>query len=247
MTPTRNASPAGTAGAAPATAQARRRRSPGVVGACVVLLVAGTVMLGWAWWPREAPPAPLPTAEFSVGAADPRAEPTGRSPSGAPSEPPAPTRGRPDRLVVESLGIDAPIDVVDLDPAGALVVPGDPGRVGRWAGGADADDDAGTMLLAGHVDADGRLGALHALARAAPRARVLTTDAAGAVTSWRVVALESLDKDDVPEFGRSGPHRLVVVTCGGEVRRTPAAATYEDNVLLTAVPEPRGAPVTTER
>lgn len=212
-----------------------RRGVPAVLGGACVLGGAGLV--AWGLHPAPAPDAPLPTAPFSVAATGRPGDPVRGATTSTASKPEAlPTPG-PSRLVVPSLGIDAPIDDVALDPSGGLVVPGDPARVGRWTGAAASTARKGTTLLAGHVDSDGRLGALHGLSRAAPAARIVTTDAAGRPTTWQVVALETRHKDDVPAFPATGPRRLVVVTCGGRVLRTSAGFTYEDNVVVTAVPD----------
>lgn len=203
------------------------------LGVGVALVVIGLT-------PAEPAAAPLPKAAFSVSGQSARAAADSQE-GAAPG-----TRGAgalgPHRLAVASLGIDAPLTAQEL--AGeSLVIPGDPRTVGWWSGGAALDAAAGTTLLAGHVDRDGRLGALHDLYRITPGASVVTTDANGRESRWRVVSLEARPKTDLPEFSASGPRRLAIVTCGGAVVRTEHGTGYADNVIVVAEPEapPRAA------
>jgi hypothetical protein len=65
------------------------------------------------------------------------------------------------------------------------------------------------------------------------------TDASGAVTRWRVVSRELIEKRAVPLaalFQRAGPPRLVLLTCGGEF--LPELRSYADNVVVVAEPVP---------
>ena len=68
-------------------------------------------------------------------------------------------------------------------------------------------------------------------------APVAVTDADGTVHRYRVTDVESIDKDSAPLdvwFARSGPPRLVLVTCGGTWQED--VGHYSDNVVVTAEP-----------
>jgi hypothetical protein len=141
----------------------------------------------------------------------------------------------PTRLVVPALHVDAPVDAVDA-PAGDLEVPDDPARVGWWRLGATPGDSGGSALLAGHVDSavDGP-GALFHLDRLRPGDGV-TVRTASRETRYLVAAVRHYVKADLPRdlADRSGPPRLVIVSCGGpfdHVHRT-----YLDNVVVYATP-----------
>ncbi|STD06770.1 Sortase family [Dermatophilus congolensis] len=141
----------------------------------------------------------------------------------------------PSRVVIPSLGVDAPI--VDAPVrARELVVPGDVKVVGRWGAGASLGADQGDTLLAGHVDVRGDLGALHQLSRIEPGAEVYTSDAVGRVKFWTAASLIVRAKDHLPSWQASGPRRLILVTCGGPVQRREGRWSYRDNILVTAVP-----------
>jgi hypothetical protein len=143
------------------------------------------------------------------------------------------------------------------------MIPDDVGLVGSWTDGAPAPAPApapaqdpasastpadigsavaaGTTLLAGHVNHVGQgNGVLHDLYRIDPRATIYLTDRVDRVTRWQVVASTAVLKAELPASvfaGRSGPRRLVLVTCGGPIHhRKGHGWTYDDNVVVTATP-----------
>jgi hypothetical protein len=156
---------------------------------------------------------------------------------------------RPSTLIIPSICVDGAIVATTREATGALLIPGDVHDVGMWdngapllsaAGGAYAE---GTTLVAGHVNYVGQGdGALFNLYQVQPGAVVYATDAWGRTTLWRVVSAESVLKQDLPASvfaGNQGPRRLVIVTCGGDIRYVPGSGwTYDDNVVVTAVPAP---------
>lgn len=147
-----------------------------------------------------------------------------------------------DRLFIQSLDVEAPIDDVGADH-GAMIIPADIARVGRWESGGALDGADGTVLIVGHVNIAGQgLGALYRLSEIQPGAVVVTTDGQGRRSSWRVTALESVNKRALPAdiFDPSGPRRLVLVTCGGALMHIDGPGggynTYENNIVVRAEP-----------
>lgn len=217
----------------PGAGAPRRGPTPGVrraaAAVALVALAAGAalVALGLRGRPAE---APLSARTFSIS-----------SPAHADAAAQEVRTDYPaDRLVVESLGIDAPLVPERVDAAGELVVPGAVDSVGLWADGPGLSARSGTTVLAGHVDRSGDLGALHPLYRIEPGAAVVVTDARARITRWRVVQLRVVDKDALPDFGAPGPRRLAIVTCGGAVVDTPGGRRYASNVIAVAEPEGSG-------
>lgn len=219
---------------------ARRRASGSLLGLLLVGLGCGA--LGWAggyYWYANAP-APLPTAEFDIG----------RPSDGATGVPPAvadpgpssgsaapPVRLSANALSVPSLEIEAEVvafgvrnDELELPP---------PAQVAIYEGGAFPGEPSGTVLIAGHVNSRtlGR-GALFNLAEIKPGASVWVSDGSGRAVEYEVVSLKTLRKEALPQdvFARGGTPRLVIVTCGGNIIRTPTGSHYESNVIVTAVP-----------
>jgi sortase (surface protein transpeptidase) len=180
----------------------------------------------------QALPAPsVPSPDTSAAAP---AVPTRDAAPIAVAQVPAPLR-----LTVPVLGIDAPVEPVGVRSDGAMDLPADIGRVG-WYRFGPAPGAAGSAVLAGHVDdREQGLGVLAALRRAEVGTEVAVTDAAGSTTRWRVVAREVVTKQALPldrVFGRDGPPRLVLVTCGGPF--LPEYGSYRDNVVVVAEPLP---------
>lgn len=146
----------------------------------------------------------------------------------------------PTRLTAPSVGIDAPVVPVGVEPDGLMEVPTIVAEVGWYAYGSAPGDDEGSIVLAGHVDSrsQGR-GAFFALQDLQPGDEVRLDDADGATTTWVVTGRSTIEKEVVPLdelFRRDGPSRLVLVTCGGDFdadRRS-----YRSNVVVTAEPAP---------
>jgi hypothetical protein len=152
---------------------------------------------------------------------------------------PSPDVVPPARVAVPARGLDVPVDPVGTAPDGQMALPDDVGRAG-WYRFGPAPGAPGSAVVAGHVDdvAQG-LGAMAALRGTGPGDEVVVTDAAGAVTRWRVVSREVLDKQALPVdvlFRRDGPPRLTLVTCGGPF--LPEVGGYRDNVVVVAEPAP---------
>lgn len=212
---------------------------PAVAGVALGLALAVGVPAGWE---LTRPPA---AAGVPVVQALNRTSPGTPAPPGPAvvtrSAAPAPVAEVPGpvRIAVPRLGVDAAVDAIGVAADGQLSLPDDVHRVG-WYRFGPAPGSAGSAVLAGHVDSHAQgLGALAPLREAAPGDEVQVTDAAGALSRWRVVGRELIDKSALPLgslFGRTGPARLVLLTCGGPFQ--PELRSYRDNVVVVAEPLP---------
>lgn len=144
--------------------------------------------------------------------------------------------GAPRRVLVPTLGIDAPVFPIRT-VGDTLVPPTDPQQLGWWAGGAKPGAGTGSALVTGHtVNAGG--GAFDDLETLEPGDRVTVRTDRGPVT-YAVVRVRIFGKGAVADhaerlFAQDVPGRLVLITCedwNGEV--------YLSNVVVTAVPLPR--------
>jgi hypothetical protein len=109
--------------------------------------------------------------------------------------------------------------------------------VGWWAAGTSPGAVAGTVVLAGHVDsARYGVGLLATLAALRLDDEVVVADRLGRHHAYRVTARHSYPKRDLPAeaFATDGPHRLVLITCGGAF--DPSTGHYAENVVVTAEP-----------
>jgi hypothetical protein len=144
----------------------------------------------------------------------------------------------PRRIQLPSLGIDAPVEPTGIDVrAGVLGVSPNIHRTGWWVDGAAPGAQAGSILIAGHVDSrKAGAGAFFRLHEAKPGDHIAVTTANGRTFSYRVVSVKSYLKRNLPAdvYSLRGHARLVVVTCGGPFDA--AKRHYRDNVVVTAVP-----------
>ncbi|MCD2196126.1 class F sortase [Actinomycetospora endophytica] len=203
----------------------RRGRCPTwVLPSCAIVL--GLIMAAWGlgWAPGTDVADAVPPSH------------TAAAPATVANRSPAPRiAGRPVRLIIPALGVRAPVDPVDA-PDGDLEIPGDPGRVGWWQAGAAPGAEAGTVLIAGHVDtAASGPGALFWLDRLHPGDAVTVATTSGDV-HYVVATLRRYPKADLPRSVATpaGAPGLAIVTCGGAFDRR--ARSYLDNVVVAAVP-----------
>lgn len=212
----------------------------------VVLLVLGTALAigiptAWTLTRPDTAAGPPVASVLSTPAATSSAPPPAPGPfvTARPATPPPVVPVVPP-VRLELAGVDAPLDPVGVDDVGGMALPADVDRVGWYRFGPAPGASEGTAVLAGHVDdADQGLGALAPLREVAVGTEVRVTDAAGAVSRWQVVSRELVEKPVVPLdklFSRTGPPRLVLLTCGGEFDRE--LRSYRDNVVVLAEPVP---------
>lgn len=144
----------------------------------------------------------------------------------------------PADIQLPSIGVDAPVVPVGIEPDGLMTVPEDVDTVGWYQWGGTPGGDTGTTVLAGHVDSrsQGR-GAFFDLRAMGVGDEVSVTDADGATTTWRVVGRRTFDKASLPVdelYRRDGQPRLVLITCGGDFDAD--VRSYESNVVVEAEP-----------
>jgi LPXTG-site transpeptidase (sortase) family protein len=145
-----------------------------------------------------------------------------------------PGRGvRPESVVVPALGVDAPVSPIAIE-GGALNPPSDPLSVGWWSGGARPGDSSGAAVVTGHTVHTGG-GAFDDLETLVPGDDVVVTAGrdrvAYDVASVRVLTRDELARRSEEIFGRTGPARLVLITCEDW-----DGTAYRSNVVVTARP-----------
>jgi len=217
----------------------RSRLPAAVVVLLGVLLIVGSTVGILALRPHRVDAGTVPIAPSSSTInADTAAAPGQRpaQPAASPEPPPpAPqlSAGRPVRLSLPALGIDAAVDPVAVTN-GALGVPADVHRLGWWSTGALAGAAVGTTVIDGHVDSatDGP-GALFRLASTPVGATIDLTSPRRTVR-YVVQARRSYPKTALPAnlFTQTGPARLALITCGGSFDVTHRH--YSDNIVIYA-------------
>lgn len=135
---------------------------------------------------------------------------------------------------VQLAGVDAPVQPIGLDPAGALVPPADVDVAG-WFTGGPAPGDVGPAVIAAHVDSVDRPGAFFRLRAVVPGDPVTVTRADGSAVRFVVTRVASYPKSAFPTaevYGATPDAGLRLVTCGGAFDR--AARSYVDDVVVFA-------------
>ena len=166
---------------------------------------------------------------------------TGATPSTAPAAPAFPTATtvpppRPVTAVhLPAIGVDAPVVGVGVEPGTNDVAIPDIDHVG-WYELGPSPGQQGSAVLVGHVDGDGRPGVFFDLGKLEIGDVVTVDFADGGSADFRVTGREQVAKVALPAdlFGREGPPRLSLITCGGAFDS--ATGHYVDNVVVVAVP-----------
>lgn len=216
----------------------------------VALLVAGTVQVvrqdQIAGLPR--PVADYPIAAHRAGqllAGHAQPDPVGRAvarqpgtPGGSGGTAPAgPVHQLPNTIRLPHGG------TADLVPGkvgadGSLPIPAGVDQATWW--GVAIDAPGGASVFAGHVNWAGRIGPFAELWHDQVGDLVSVADTGGRLWLFRVSQVLTLTKDDLPRqapslFSPSGPHRVVLATCGGEW--IGGQLGYADNRVLIALPQ----------
>jgi LPXTG-site transpeptidase (sortase) family protein len=182
--------------------------------------------------PADRPVAGGPGMPRSAAGTTAPATRTAPTPTAAPVQPPR-------RVSVPAIGVTAPVVPTGVTRAGNAQIPRDGDVVGWYEYGAAPGDSRGSAVLIGHRDTEAEgPGALFDLDQLRPGARIVV-DQGGRDLRYQVVALRSTEKSGLPDslFRRTGPHQLVLITCGGPY--IAAAGGYQDNLFAIAVPEGR--------
>ncbi|MDI3329472.1 MAG: class F sortase [Micrococcus sp.] len=153
------------------------------------------------------------------------------APAAAASERPAPVR-----VEYASIGAELPVVPTGVADGGQMQIPEDAATAGWYRfGPAPADGEGNTVIAAHAGSAQTPVGPLYGLREAQPGEVVRVEDAAGQQHAYRVTEVHQLGKDGLdftPYFTRSGPERLVLVTCGGQW--LPERQSYADNIIVVA-------------
>ncbi|HLS46019.1 MAG TPA: class F sortase [Ornithinicoccus sp.] len=158
----------------------------------------------------------------------------GRSPATLPR---AEERSEPVRLMLPAVGLEVAVDAVGVAPDGQMEIPEDPDRAGWYRHGPAPGDDAGSVVVAAHVDSSAGPGAFLALTRVQEGDEVMVELADGTQQTFRVIGGEQVAKTDLAVdelFRREGDPVLRLVTCTGDW--SPRLGHYTDNLVISAVP-----------
>ncbi|MGH3948804.1 MAG: class F sortase [Pseudonocardiaceae bacterium] len=160
------------------------------------------------------------------------------TPPESPAQAPRPAgTAQPRQSVRLPAGGTAALIRTELEQGGVLPVPDDLDEATWW--GAGLTSRAGASVFAGHVNWHGQTGPFAELWRMEIGDRVTVLGGNGKPLAFRVSRVLSLAKDELPAhaeklFGQDGPHRVVLVTCGG--RWVGGSDGYSENLIVIADP-----------
>lgn len=145
----------------------------------------------------------------------------------------------PSGVRIPAIGVAAPVVPVGLQRDGAIEIPDDVDVVGWYELGVPPGADRGSAVLVAHRDGRGQgRGVFYDLGRLDVGDRLTVRTTADGTLGFRVVARESIRKKRLPYeelFAANGTPRLTLISCGGVY--DPDRGGYQDNVVVTAVPE----------
>ncbi|WP_328868805.1 class F sortase [Streptomyces sp. NBC_00287] len=206
------------------TARAKSRFRAWVL---VMTCVALTVLAMTVFSDDEPTPPPARSATAST------------PPAGQPARHPAPKhlpRSKPVRLLIPKISVDAPFTELAIGRTGQLdPPPADNTNLVGWFAKGPTPGEAGTSVVAGHVDtatspavfadlADLKKGEVFRIKRADRRTATFVVD-----------SVESFAKDDFPDqrvYADTPQAQIRLITCAGDYDR--AAKDYTDNLVVFA-------------
>ncbi|MGW4487033.1 class F sortase [Amycolatopsis sp. NPDC004368] len=208
-----------------------------VISAPPMAVVAGSAQPAAAALAGLRPPSVAPSSSAPpVSSSAPPPSSSVAPPPAAPVEHKQPPPQQPGTLRLPDGGTAAMVRQ-DLGPGNTLPVPSNIGQAAWW--GAALDAVSGASVFAGHVNWKGATGPFAELWNEHIGGEVTIVDSAGKTSKYRISQLVTVHKDDLPAraddlFGQAGPHRVVLVTCGG--RWVGGADGYEENRVVIADP-----------
>ncbi|MCP3798711.1 class F sortase [Allokutzneria sp. A3M-2-11 16] len=152
-------------------------------------------------------------------------------------EAPAPSGQKPGTVRLPGGGT-ATLVRKEVGPDATLPVPEGVREATWWGAGLGAAN--GAILLAGHVNFRGAVGPFNELWKAEPGQDVTVSDSGSKVFRYKISEIVTLHKNELPDsaerlFSQQGPHRLVLVTCGG--RWVGGDLGYNENRIVVATPQ----------
>ncbi|MFE7901977.1 class F sortase [Streptomyces sp. NPDC057424] len=179
--------------------------------------------------PPHAPPAVAATSAVPD-------TPTSATPHRPAASGPHLPRSRPVRLLIPKISVDAPFTDLAIGRSGQLEPPppDDTNLVGWYAKG-HTPGEAGTAIIAGHVDTTTSPAVFAGLSELKKGDRFQVARADGSKATFVVDATESYDKDAFPSdrvYGDTPDAQVRLITCAGSYDRQ--ARDYTENLVVFA-------------
>lgn len=142
---------------------------------------------------------------------------------------------RPTRVRIASIGVDATIIDLGLNPDRTLEVPEDIRLAGWWTGRSVPGED-GPSIVVGHVDSAAQgAGVFYRLHELDVGDVIHVERSDGSTAEFRVTETELVLKDEFPTekvYGSTEGSQLRLITCGGSFDQS--ARSYRSNLIVYA-------------
>ncbi|HYT29880.1 MAG TPA: class F sortase [Actinomycetota bacterium] len=135
------------------------------------------------------------------------------------------------RVVIPSLGVDAAVIDLGLNPDGSLQVPSE-FTVAGWYAGGPQPGQVGPAVIVGHVDSRNGPAVFYGL-RSLAHGDTIEVFKGTREMRFTVVAVDEYPKDSFPTarvYGRVDYPAIRLITCGGVFN--PATGHYSDNIVV---------------
>ncbi|QIP87719.1 class F sortase [Streptomyces sp. Tu 2975] len=218
----------------PAAKRSRGRRSllwPLAAAALGIVLIYNSVGTT-----EDAEHAATPLISVSAApGARPSAGPSA-APSASASTKPGLPRSEPTRLKILRIAVNAPFMPLSIGASGQLdAPPPDDSNLVGWFREGVTPGEAGTAIVAGHLDTKTGPGVFLALSSLEPGNLVDVVRKDGTTVTFSVDDVESFSKSDFPDdrvYADTADPQLRLITCGGEYDKK--AKDYKENVVVFA-------------
>jgi LPXTG-site transpeptidase (sortase) family protein len=145
-------------------------------------------------------------------------------------------RSRPVRLLIPKISVNAPFTDLAIGPSGRLdPPPADNVNLVGWHAAGASPGEAGTAIVAGHVDTKTSPAVFARLSSLTEGDVFQVLRADGSKPSFRVDSVETFEKADFPDervYGDTPEAQVRLITCAGEYDRR--AKDYTDNLVVFA-------------
>ncbi|MFE4519400.1 class F sortase, partial [Kitasatospora sp. NPDC056783] len=208
-----------------------RRTAFGTAGLLCVVLGTSIALSG-----RETPVVRIEASGHGTGTDAPATTPgtpatTGTAPTAPKPYPPSP----PTRLLVPSVGVDAPVTGLGLNPDGTVEVPpADRGQDVGWYRNGPSPGETGPAVLIGHYDTVHGPAVFRQLPKLRPGELIRIRRADGGTVDFKVRTLLQAAKDHFPTeqvYGDTPAPALRLITCGGRIGTD---GHWTDNIIVLA-------------
>jgi hypothetical protein len=181
----------------------------------IVLTSLALAMVALSWTgPTSTPPPPAPAHAVSQ-----RITPAPRTDTRLTAASPSLPRSAPKRLLIPSIGVNAPFTDLAIGPSGRLnAPPPDATNLVGWFAAGPSPGERGTAIVAGHLDTTTAPAVFASLSTLSPGSSVDIVREDGSTASFVVDAIDNFPQDKFPDdlvYADTPDAQLRLITCGG--------------------------------